>query len=74
MMSNLLSNQVASCNEEKDLPTYRRSDVQKAARQDKKVWVTFKDGVYDLTEFAKNHPGGSDKLMMAMGGPIEPFW
>jgi len=56
------------------MPTYRRSDVQKAARQDKKVWVTFKDGVYYLTEFAKNHPGGSDKLMMAMGGPIEPFW
>jgi sulfite oxidase len=20
------------------------------------------------------HPGGSDKLLMASGGPIEPFW
>ena len=44
------------------------------AREHKKVWVTFKDGVYDLTQFAKNHPGGSDKLLMAAGGPIEPFW
>jgi len=48
--------------------------VQKAARTDGKVWVTFKDGVYDLTTFAKNHPGGSDKLYMAKGGPVEPFW
>lgn len=44
------------------------------AREEKKVWVTFKDGVYDLTKFAKEHPGGADKLMMAMGGPIEPWW
>ena len=30
--------------------------------------------MYDLTEFARSHPGGSDKLHMAKGGPIEPFW
>lgn len=42
--------------------------------EQKKVWVTYGNGVYDLTEFAKSHPGGSDKLMMAKGGPIEPFW
>lgn len=30
--------------------------------------------MYDLTTFAKNHPGGSDKLLMAAGGPIEPWW
>lgn len=48
--------------------------MQKKARQDKLVWVTYKDGVYDLTSFAKTHPGGSDKLKMAAGGPIEPFW
>ena len=38
------------------------------------MWVTHKDGVYDLTQFAKAHPGGSAKLLMASGGPIEPFW
>ena len=38
------------------------------------MWITHKDGVYDLTEFAAKHPGGADKLMMANGGPIEPFW
>ena len=36
--------------------------------------MTYKEGVYDLTEFAVNHPGGADKLLMARGGPIEPFW
>jgi len=27
-----------------------------------------------MTKFAKNHPGGADKLHMASGGPIEPWW
>ena len=54
---------------------YRSIEVQKIARQGTgQVLVTYKDGVYDLTEFAKIHPGGSDKLLMAKGGPIEPFW
>lgn len=41
---------------------------------DKKVWVSYGDSVYDITEFLKVHPGGSDKVMMAAGGAIEPFW
>lgn len=36
--------------------------------------MAYKDGVYDITEFLKAHPGGSDKLMLAAGGYIEPFW
>lgn len=63
---------MAECEEKWQI--YRRTDVQKEARENKKVWVTYGNGVYDLTEFAKSHPGGSDKLMMAKGGPIEPFW
>jgi sulfite oxidase len=39
-----------------------------------RVWVTYKDSVYDITEFLRVHPGGSDKLMMAAGGSIEGFW
>ena len=26
------------------------------------------------TEFVANHPGGSDKIMMAAGKAIDPFW
>ena len=29
--------------------------------------------MYDITEFHKNHPGG-DKILLAAGGSIEPFW
>lgn len=71
--SSARSSGVASCSE-LDWPIYRREQVQKEARENGKVWVTHGSGVYDLTEFAKSHPGGSAKLLMANGGPIEPFW
>jgi sulfite oxidase len=29
---------------------------------------------YDITDFVKNHPGGSEKILMAAGSPLEPFW
>ena len=35
--------------------------------------MTYKDGVYDITSFAANHPGG-DKILKAAGGPLEPYW
>ena len=30
-------------------------------------------GVYDVTDFISQHPGG-EKLLIGAGGPIEPFW
>ena len=70
---NMLKARQVSC-EEQDWPIFRRADVQRKSREEKLVMVTYKDGVYDLTSFAKNHPGGSDKLIMAAGGPIETWW
>lgn len=35
--------------------------------------MTYKNGVYDLTEFVASHPGG-DKIMLAAGGSLEPFF
>ena len=58
----------------KILPTYRSKDVQKHRRIQDRVWVSYEDGVYDITDFIKVHPGGAEKLMMAAGGPIESFW
>ena len=63
----------AACSQ-REWPIYRRAEVQQQARVAKRVIVTYKEGVYDLTEFAINHPGGAEKLLMARGGPIEPFW
>ncbi|SPP86593.1 probable sulfite oxidase, mitochondrial [Drosophila guanche] len=57
----------------KDLPTYKAEQVEQHNAPDKRIWVTFGLGVYDVTEFAENHPGG-DKIMMAAGSAIDPFW
>ena len=38
------------------------------------VWVTYSDGVYDVTNFIKIHLGGSEKLTLAAVGAIKPFW
>lgn len=53
---------------------YRRSEISQHRTLKTKVWVTYEDSVYDITQFIKVHPGGAEKLMMAAGGAIEPFW
>ena len=40
---------------------------------DKRIWVTYKNGVYDITDFIPLHPG-AEKLLMAAGSSVEPFW
>ena len=37
------------------------------------IWVTYRDGVYDVTSFVAQHPGG-DKLLLAAGSSLDPFW
>jgi len=56
-----------------DLPNYRLSDVRERRTADTGVWVTFGEGVYDITDFMVGHPGG-DKVGLAAGGSLEPFW
>ncbi|XP_067880703.1 sulfite oxidase, mitochondrial isoform X2 [Heterodontus francisci] len=54
-------------------PLYTRQDVIKHKTMADGVWVTYKSGVYDITKFVDLHPGGN-KIMLAAGGAIEPFW
>jgi len=56
------------------LPIYTRADVAKHTRVEDKVWVTYKDGVYDITEFIEGHPGGESKILMAAGKSVDPYW
>ncbi|KAM3727971.1 Sulfite oxidase [Dirofilaria immitis] len=56
-----------------DLPFYRMEEVKKHGRNAKNIWVTYQGGVYDITSFVQNHPGG-DKILLAAGGPIDPYW
>lgn len=55
-----------------DLPTFRAEEVSKHDNE-KSFWVTYKNGVYDVTSFLPSHPGG-EQIMNAAGLSIEPFW
>jgi sulfite oxidase len=60
-------------NEVKGLPSYKMEEVSKHDSKEKRIWVTFKSGVYDVTDFVDSHPGG-DKIMMAAGASVDVFW
>jgi sulfite oxidase len=68
----------AAMNDEQnnDLPTYTMAQVSQnnGMGSDKRVWMTYGGNVYDVTNFIPNHPGGSEKILLAAGGPVEPHW
>jgi sulfite oxidase len=55
------------------LPSYKFSEISKHKNKNESVWVTFQEGVYDVTDFVAKHPGG-DKIMLGAGGPVDAFW
>ena len=57
------------------LPVYSAEDVGKRSGggSNGRIWVTYKNGVYDITDFVKEHPGATN-ILKAAGGPVEPFW
>jgi len=57
-----------------ELPTFSLDEVKEHNTQSKRIWVVFRRGVYDITTFIEDHPGGTQRIMMAAGGSIEPFW
>eukprot|EP00191_Tetraselmis_sp_GSL018_P024677 CAMPEP_0177625942 /NCGR_PEP_ID=MMETSP0419_2-20121207/30380_1 /TAXON_ID=582737 /ORGANISM="Tetraselmis sp., Strain GSL018" /LENGTH=475 /DNA_ID=CAMNT_0019126945 /DNA_START=25 /DNA_END=1448 /DNA_ORIENTATION=- len=58
---------------DKRLPTIRKSEVARHTTKDTGIWVTYLDGVYDVTEFVDMHPGGN-KILLAAGKSIAPYW
>jgi sulfite oxidase len=52
---------------------YTRAQVAEHKTKQSRIWVTYKDGVYDITDFVDKHPGG-EKIMLAAGSAIDPFW
>lgn len=57
-----------------ELPVFKRAEVAKHDTLEKGMWTTFGNGVYDITSFVENHPGGSDKVVLAAGGKLESYW
>ncbi|GLE05438.1 hypothetical protein PINS_up014451 [Pythium insidiosum] len=56
------------------LPTFTLQDVQEHTGAKKNgIWVVYRHGVYDITQFIASHPGGT-KILLAAGKSIEPFW
>ncbi|KAM4613497.1 sulfite oxidase, mitochondrial isoform 2-T2 [Polymixia lowei] len=55
------------------LPIFTQEEVTKHCSLEERVWVTYKGSVYDITEFVAMHPGG-DKILLAAGRALEPFW
>jgi len=56
------------------LPTFTQKEVSAHTSIEKGLWVTFDGAVYDITTFVQNHPGGVEKISMAAGSSVEPFW
>ena len=44
------------------VPIYTSDDVAKHNSKDSGIWVSYKDGVYDITRFVDSHPGGETQL------------
>lgn len=53
---------------------FRKAEVEQHSSIESRVWIIYKDGVYDITDFIPNHPGGEDKIKLAAGKSVEPFW
>lgn len=55
-------------------PCYTRKQVAEADGADgRPMWVTYRDGVYDVTAFRHAHPGGP-LIEQAAGGDVGAFW
>lgn len=56
-----------------DEPVFSLAEVAKHQGGDS-IWVTYKGGVYDVTEYLHLHPGGQDIILAAGGQDVEAAW
>jgi len=58
-----------------DEPVFTRQDVaiRDGSGKEGAIWITYRDGVYDVTEYVKEHPGGQF-ILQGAGGPVDSFW
>jgi sulfite oxidase len=53
---------------------YTYEEVSKYNNMKEGIWVTYKDNVYDITNFIESHPGGKDKILLSAGKALDPYW
>ena len=54
--------------------TYSYKEIALHNNESTKIWTTYKNNVYDITDFVNMHPGGKDKIMLSAGQSLEPYW
>ena len=59
--------------DEKEWPIYTKEEISKHDKLGD-VWIVVAGDVYDLTEFVQIHPGGHEKILLAAGSNVEPYW
>ena len=57
-----------------DVKYFSKNDLKLHNNKKDGIWVSYKDDVYDITNFVDNHPGGVDKIMLAAGGSVDKYW
>ncbi|KAL4715407.1 hypothetical protein ACJJTC_015178 [Scirpophaga incertulas] len=51
-----------------DVKRYTLSEVaQNKGREGQAIWVVYKDSVYDVTNYIREHPGGEDTIIEEAG-------
>jgi cytochrome b involved in lipid metabolism len=63
---------VSECEEKKKFIT--RNELTKHRTKEDRMWVAYKDSVYDITDYLKRHPGGMNYITIAAGGYLEPYF
>ena len=53
---------------------YTYEEISEHNNNQTRIWTSYKDRVYDITDFLDSHPGGKDKIMLAAGASLEPYW
>lgn len=52
----------------KKLPVFTSKQVaENNGKNGKPIWMSYGGNVYDVTDFVNNHPGGSEKILLAAG-------
>ncbi len=55
------------------LKTYTYDEISHHDSEEAGIWIAYKEGVYDVTKFVTQHPGG-DIIMLAAGQSVDHYW
>ena len=59
---------------DKNKKTFTYDEIEKHKTKETKIYTTYKQFVYDITDFIDIHPGGKDYIMKCAGTSVEPYW